>query len=45
MSLSSVCVCLNALRLRFFKDKHVPAAAAAPAQKETACPLPAAAVP
>ena len=27
MSLGSVCVCLNALRLRFFKDKHAPAKA------------------
>ena len=45
MSLSSVCVCLNALRLRFFKDKHVPTAEAAPTQTETACPLPAAAGP
>ena len=27
MSLSSVCVCLNALRLRFFRDKHAPAKA------------------
>ena len=52
MSMSSVCVCLNALRLRFFRDKHAPAKAGggqaeaiAPAQKETACPLPAAAGP
>ena len=51
MSMSSVCVCLNALRLRFFRDKHVPlqagdqAEAITPVQKETACPLPAAAGP
>lgn len=45
MSLSSVCVCLNALRLRFFKDKHVLAAASAPTQTEPACPLPVAAAP
>ena len=49
MSLSSVCVCLNALRLRFFKDKGAPVTGTvpkpAPTKQEPACPLPAAAAP
>ena len=49
MSLSSVCVCLNALRLRFFQDKGAPvtgtAPKPAPTNQEPACPLPAAAAP
>src|SRR5699024_7087563 len=49
MSLSSVCVCLNALRLRFFQDKGAPvtgtAPKPAPTKQEPACPLPAAAAP
>ena len=49
MSLSSVCVCLNALRLRFFQDKGAPVTGTVPkpasTNQEPACPLPAAAAP